>query len=66
MRKKRWTERQIKEKIKDIQSSLNYKKRSITNLEEEIRDLEVLLKYYQDLLSNKHNNPSSKKFGAKN
>lgn len=64
MKKKMWTEKQIKEKMQDIQGKINYNKKRIHELEEEMRDLEVLLKYYQDKLAEKHNNPSSIKFGA--
>ena len=65
MRKRRWTEKQIKEKIKSIKDEINYKKRTIKRTEEEIEDLVILLGVFQEKLSKKYNNPSSVKFGAK-
>lgn len=65
LRRKKWTKKQLQEKIKDLKSQLNYKKRAHRNLEEEIRDLEVLLNYYEKKLAEKHDNPSSVDFGAK-
>jgi len=64
MRKKRWTERQIKEKIKELEGQINYQKRTIKRAEDIIRDHEILLQFFKDLLAKKYNNPSSVKFGG--
>ena len=65
MRKKRWTEKQIIEKIQELKGSINYKKRYIKRTEDEIRDLEILLRFHEAMLVKKYNNPSSVKFGTK-
>lgn len=62
-RKKRWTEKQIKEKIKEIENSIRYQERAINRAEEEIADLNILLGYFKAKLVKKHSNPSSKDFG---
>jgi len=65
MTKKKWTEKQIKEKIKEIKEGINRANRSIEDEEETLRDLQVLLEYYEKMLAEKRNNPSSVRFGAK-
>lgn len=64
MTKKRWTEKQIKKKISEIESQINYRKNTIRRTEEELRDLTILLDFYKQKLSKKYNNPSSKRFGG--
>jgi len=63
--KKKWTEKQIKEKIKEVKEAINRTNRSIESEEEELRDLQILLDYYVKILAEKRNNPSSVRFGAK-
>lgn len=63
MKRKKWTEKQLKEKIKEIEGQINYQKRMIERAENEIRDLEILLKHFKAELSKKYNNPSSIQFG---
>lgn len=64
MRKKRWTEKQIKEKIKELKGQIHYQKRTIKRAEEEIRDIEILLRHFQEMLAKKYDNPSSVQFGG--
>jgi len=64
MRKKRWTEKQLKEKIEEIKGQVNYQKRTIKRSEDEIRDLEILQRYFREMLAKKYDNPSSVKFGG--
>ena len=61
---KTWTEKQIQEKIKDLEDSLRYKRGSIERIIDDIRDQEILLQYYKDLLKKRYNNPSDKHFGG--
>jgi len=65
MKGKKWTEKQLQEKIKEVKYSINTRKRRIKDSENELRDLEVLLAYYEQLLQKRRNNPSSKEFGKK-
>jgi len=65
MKRKRWTEKQLLEKIKEVKYSINTRKRRIKDSESELRDLEVLLAHYEKLLEERRNNPSSKEFGTR-
>ncbi len=64
MKKKRWTEKQIKKKIEELENHLKYQKRVIARAEEEMRDVKLLIQFYKEKLEEKYNNPSSKKFGG--
>jgi len=63
IRKKRWTEKQIREKIKDLNYRINRTKDNIKHLVEELEDLEILKQAYQEKLAKEYHNPSSKNFG---
>lgn len=62
---KRWTEKQIKEKIQELKVEIRRKRNRIKEIEEELFDLELLKKAYQSKLKKKYENPSSKYFGKK-
>ena len=63
-KEKQWTEKQLKEKIKDLEGSIRYNEKTIERNLAEIQDMKILLKHYHEMLAKKYDNPSSVKYGG--
>jgi len=65
-KRKEMTEKQLKEKIKEIKSQISYLKRTIERTIQNIKDQEILLNFYLEELAKKYDNPSSSHYGGPN